>query len=559
MSLPATSERLTAVLRAAQYLSNLSPRQDPWPELAHALESFFRCDLALIVRPDEEGRPRLVHAFTRGIPAEEILRRTRDEVGAVLETGFLGTQTLATPTCSLAFLPLPRDRRTAAVAIVGQAVAEPFTKEELEILLALGGLFGNVVARIETERELRDHQQTLEGLVARRTAELEQTNARLIRESAERRASEAALKLADQRKNEFIAVLSHELRTPLAAVSNSIFLLEHAAPGSGQAHRAQALIGRQAAQLSRLVDDLLDVTRITHNKIQLQRQRMDLAQAARHAIEDQLDAYEANGLRLGFEAPERPVWVLADPARVTQMLGNLLTNASKFTGRGGRVTLEVQAQGAHLAAVSVTDTGIGMDGELLGRLFQPFEQAERSLAGNPGGLGLGLALTKGLAELHGGRITASSPGLGQGSRFVLTLPMIAHPEQPLGAAPVPAAGPRRHRILVIEDNLDAALTLKLLLEHFGHEVATAHSGRTGLERARVLRPEVVFCDIGLPDTDGYSVARTLRSDPQFEPAYLVAMTGYGQDEDKRRALAAGFDRHLTKPTDPAELERLFAF
>jgi len=264
-------------------------------------------------------------------------------------------------------------------------------------------------------------------------------------------------------------------------------------------------------------------------------------------------------VRLTFEAPDRPVWVLADPARVAQMVGNLLTNAGKFTGRDGAVTLQVQPGDGHLAEVSVADTGVGMDPELIGRLFQPFEQAERSLAGNPGGLGLGLALTKGLAELHGGRITASSPGLGQGSRFSLALPMVAHPDQPREAAPVPAGRLRRHRILVIEDNLDAALTLRLLLEHFGHEVATAHSARTGLERAKVLRPEVVFCDIGLPDTDGYSVARTLRSDPQFEPAYLVAMTGYGQDEDKRRALEAGFDRHLTKPTDPAELERLFTF
>jgi signal transduction histidine kinase len=558
MSQPA-SERLGAVLRAAQYLSNLTPQQDPWAELAHTLESFFRCDLALIVRPDGEDRPRLVQAFTRGIPAEEILRLTQDEVRAVLETGFLGTQTLASPACSLVFLPLPRDRRTAAVAIVGQAVPEPFTKEDLEILLALGGLFANVVARIENERELRDHQQTLEGLVARRTADLEQTNARLVRESAERRASEAALKQADQRKNEFIAVLSHELRTPLAAVSNSMFILEHAAPGSGQALRSQALIGRQVAQLSRLVDDLLDVTRITHNKIQLQRQRMDLVQAARNTIEDQLDGFEANGVRLIFKAPEQPVWILADPARVAQMLGNLLTNAGKFTGRDGQVTLEVQVRDAHLGMVRVTDTGIGMAAEMLGRLFQPFEQAERSLAGNPGGLGLGLALTKGLAQLHGGGITASSPGLGQGSRFVLTLPMVAHPDQPQVAPPVPSGRSRRHRILVIEDNLDAALTLKLLLEHFGHEVATAHSGRTGLERAKALRPEVVFCDIGLPDTDGYSVARALRTDPQFEPAYLVAMTGYGQDEDKRRAQEAGFDRHLTKPTDPAELERLFSF
>jgi CheY-like chemotaxis protein len=222
------------------------------------------------------------------------------------------------------------------------------------------------------------------------------------------------------------------------------------------------------------------------------------------------------------------------------------------------VTVEVLAQGPDRAAVAVTDTGIGMDGEMLGRLFQPFEQADRSLDRSRGGLGLGLAVAKGLAELHGGSVTAGSPGLGQGSRFVLSLPTPPGPEPAKAQPPDPAAS-RPHRILVIEDNLDAALTLKLLLEHSGHEVVTAHTARTGLNKARLHRPEVVFCDIGLPDTDGYAVARTLRAEQEGRPLMLVAMTGYGQDEDKRRALEAGFDHHLTKPANPADLQRLLAF
>jgi two-component system CheB/CheR fusion protein len=199
-----------------------------------------------------------------------------------------------------------------------------------------------------------------------------------------------------------------------------------------------------------------------------------------------------------------------------------------------------------------------MDQELLGRLFQPFEQADRTLDRSRGGLGLGLALAKSLAERHGGQLTASSPGLGQGSRFVLTLPIAPEPAEPAQPpAPVPMA--RTHLVLVIEDNVDVALTLKMLLEHFGHQVIVAHSGRDGLAKARSRKPAAVICDIGLPDTDGYAVARTLRADPDCRSFRLVAMTGYGRDEDKLRALEAGFDHHLTKPTNPADLERLLAF
>jgi signal transduction histidine kinase len=446
MNQPTASERLTVVLRATQYLGNLTLRQDPWAELAETLERFFPCELVLIVRPGQDGTLRLVHEFTRGIPAGEVLRLAAGEVRAVLETGFMGTQTLADPACSLAFLPLPRDRRITAVAIVGHGGCEPFSKEDLEILLTLGSLFGNVVARVETEAELRDQQQTLEKLVAQRTAELEKTNARLLRESAERRQaegelrdSEAALKAADRRKNEFLAILSHELRNPLAAIDNGMYILDHGTPGSEQACRAQAVIGRQVRQLSRLVDDLLDITRISRNKIQLRSESMNLAQLVQRSVEDQRDSFEAKEVRLSFTAPEGPVWIWADPARVTQMMDNLIINAGKFTDPGGRVDVEVLVQGPDRAGVAVTDTGMGMDAEMLGRLFRPFEQADRSLDRTRGGLGLGLAVAKGLAELHGGAVTASSPGLGKGSRFVLTLPA-APGLEPAAVAPAP---PRR--------------------------------------------------------------------------------------------------------------------
>jgi CheY-like chemotaxis protein len=335
-----------------------------------------------------------------------------------------------------------------------------------------------------------------------------------------------------------------------------MYVLENTAPGSEQTALAQAVIGRQTGQLSRLVDDLLDVTRISRNKIQLQRQRIDLVQLARSSAADHRASFEAQGVRLEVLSPGSPVWAFADPQRVTQMVDNLLINAGKFTDPGGRVTLEIHGQGPDLAAVSVSDTGIGMDADMVGRLFQPFEQADRSLDRTRGGLGLGLALARGLAELHGGGLAAGSPGLGQGSRFVLTLPAAA-PEVPV-AAPAQAAPAQPHRILVIEDNPDAALTLRLLLELSGHEVILARTGGEGLAKVKTHRPEVVFCDIGLPDLDGYSVARALRGDPECRPSCLVAMTGYGRDEDKQRALAAGFDRHFTKPADPGELQRLLA-
>jgi len=243
---------------------------------------------------------------------------------------------------------------------------------------------------------------------------------------------------------------------------------------------------------------------------------------------------------------------------VTQILGNLVINSGKFTDRGGHVTLELQPLDLNFVAIQVTDNGMGMDADLIQRVFLPFEQADRSLH-RSGGLGLGLALVKSLTELHGGQVSASSPGLGLGSRFVLTLPTIPVPETEGSLRPAANPQARPHSILVIEDNRDAALTLKMLLEVFGHQVDTAPSGRQGLERARTGQPEVVFCDIGLPDMDGYAVATALRLDPKFSASLLVAMTGYGQEEDIRRALEAGFDQHLTKPVALEALEHLLAF
>jgi CheY-like chemotaxis protein len=277
------------------------------------------------------------------------------------------------------------------------------------------------------------------------------------------------------------------------------------------------------------------------------------------AAEDHRPLLEAHGLTLNLTAPPDAVGIHGDAARITQIVGNLLMNASKFTDRGGHVDVSLEVDEGRQAIIRVRDTGIGIDGETLSRLFEPFAQADRSMDRSGGGLGLGLALIKGLAELHGGRVQAISAGTGHGAEFVVCLPGVVRWADADGGR---AAGMDRatspQRILIIEDNADVAESLKLLLELSGNTVVVASSGPEGLEEARSLVPEVILCDIGLPGMNGYEVAKAIRRADDLRSAYLIAMTGYGQEEDRRRALEAGFDYHLTKPADPRVLERLLA-
>ena len=369
-----------------------------------------------------------------------------------------------------------------------------------------------------------------------------------------------ALAEADRNKNHFIATLSHELRNPLAPITNSLYILDHAVPGGEQAHRAQAVIGRQVGQLAHLVDDLLDVTRIASNKIQLQRQRLDLSQLVRRTLDDHSPQFEANEVHIEFAPAPAPVFVSGDGNRLAQIVGNLLQNAAKFTGPNGRVRVIVSVDSeAKQAVVRVADTGVGMAPEMLARLFQPFVQADATLDRSKGGLGLGLALVKGLVELHSGTISAHSPGLGQGAEFVLRLPLAL--EEGEADAPArchtPVPGGRR-RVLIIEDNIDAAESLREAIEFSEHEVEVAYNGPSGIAKARARNPEVVFCDIGLPGMDGFDVARAFRADNALKGAYLVALSGYAQPEDVLRASEAGFDEHLAKPPSLKRLEQTLA-
>jgi PAS domain S-box-containing protein len=368
------------------------------------------------------------------------------------------------------------------------------------------------------------------------------------------------LRESNRRKSEFIGVLSHELRNPLAAIRTSLYVLLARAPAADDAGgRAVRVIDRQVEQLVRMVDDLLDVTRITQNKIQLQRKPIDLSEVVRQTIEDYRPTLEHGGVQLAAEFAAGPIRVSADSARIAQVVTNLLANAVKFTPRGGRVTvfLSIDQAGEH-AVLRVTDTGTGIDPALLGRVFEPFTQADRTLDRTGGGLGLGLALVKGLVELHQGDVKAHSEGLGRGTELTVRLPLARVDVDTAGPPPRDGAVESALRVLIIEDDADVAEGLKGTLEMDAHQVTVARSGAEGLERARTSRPDVVLCDIGLPGMNGYDVAQAFRADSALRSTYLVALSGYAQADDVDRARAAGFDQHLAKPPRIERLKRLLA-
>jgi PAS domain S-box-containing protein len=366
----------------------------------------------------------------------------------------------------------------------------------------------------------------------------------------------AELRDADRRKDDFLALLGHELRNPLAPIRNAAYILEHADPGGEQAERARGVLRRQSEHLTRLVDDLLDVTRITRGKIALQRTRVDLRDAVARVAEDVRARLADRGVTFRTALPDAELWADADATRVNQALTNLLHNAAKFTRRGDEVTLSLRAVG-DMAEIRVRDTGAGIEPGLLPRVFEPFVQGDRTLARTEGGLGLGLALVKAVVELHGGEVRAESAGVGKGAEFVLRLPLAERAAAgAVRGGRVRARGGGR-RVLIVEDNRDAAESLAEILRLNGHEVELAADGPTALESLRARRPDVVLCDIGLPGMDGYALAREMRA--AVDGALrLVALSGYAQPEDVRRAAEAGFDAHVAKPPDPEEIARLLA-
>jgi two-component system CheB/CheR fusion protein len=383
---------------------------------------------------------------------------------------------------------------------------------------------------------------------------IEDITERLAREARLAR-TEQALREADRRKDEFLGMLSHELRNPLGPIRGSLYILDHVEPASQQALAARAVIERQVTHLTRLVDDLLDVTRISRGKIELQRERVELAELTRRTVDDHRASFEALGVGLEARLQPGPFWLDADPARLVQIASNLLGNAEKFTPRGGKVAVSVEARGEKVA-LRVHDTGVGIAPELIPGMFEPFVQAPQTMERSRGGLGLGLAMVKGLVELHGGTVRISSEGAGRGTEVVVLLPLASGPAQAARAAE--EAPVRRRRVLLIEDNADTAASLGEALRLMGHDTRAADRGLAGLELARTFQPEVVICDLGLPGMNGYAVAAAFRADEALREIPLIALSGYARPEDRQRALAAGFDHHVAKPPAMEQLGGLIA-
>ena len=371
-------------------------------------------------------------------------------------------------------------------------------------------------------------------------------------EEVERRS--VALRAADRRKDEFLATLAHELRNPLAPITNSVQILKLKAPADRDIAWARDVVDRQVAHMARLLDDLLDVGRITTNKLRLQKTRVDLRGILESAVETSRPLVEAGGHRLALDMPDAPVWVDADPVRLAQVFSNLFNNAAKYTDRGGRI--ELLARTGPEIAVVVRDNGIGIAPDVLPQVFEMFSQAAPAIDRSQGGLGIGLFLVKSLVEMHGGSVAAKSAGAGRGSEFTVRLPSAAPARPSPPADRQPARDGDHRRILVADDNADAADTLAAMLRFSGYDVAVARDGEQALALAGEFRPALALIDIGMPKMSGYEVARRIRGEAWGRGAILIAVTGWGQDEDKRRAADAGFNQHVTKPLDGARLDEL---
>jgi signal transduction histidine kinase len=440
-----------------------------------------------------------------------------------------------------------------------------------EILRAKVAVF---VELYRKSRELYVLNRDLEERVTERTSDLERTLAalqehtvRLEREIAERtrlekelREHTAQLAEADRRKDEFLAMLAHELRNPLTPVRTAIDLLRLKVPNEPLLRHASDVIDRQVTHMTRLVDDLLDVSRITRGKVQLQKEAVELGSVLSCAVETARSLIESRKHELTVTISPQPVRFLADPTRLSQVFANLLNNAAKYTEPGGRILLNAEQVGDNIV-VRVSDSGMGIPADVLPHVFELFAQADRSLDRSQGGLGIGLTLVRRLVEMHGGTVEASSPGPGHGSEFVVRIPAVSHvellpeTETPADETVMDSVG---LRVLVVDDNVDVARTLAMVLSEVGHEVHTVHDGPSALDATGDLRPDIVFLDLGLPGMDGYEVARRIRRQPVGDSLVLVALSGYGREEDLRRSRAAGFDLHLTKPVGLAVLEPLLA-
>jgi signal transduction histidine kinase/CheY-like chemotaxis protein len=427
---------------------------------------------------------------------------------------------------------------THPFAVLGEDVCPNVFYEPPEMVLGPTTVDERVDWMIAQLRQARANERKLEDL-SRRLAQ-----------------QRGALERADRAKEEFLGMLAHELRNPLGTISNAIEVLRIKGGGDETWTRAIDAAERQVHRQALLVDDLLEASRVTRGQVELHCERLDLAELVREVGEEYRATLDEGQRTLFLEGTDEPLPVWGDRQRLTQALSNLLENAFKYTSPGGSIRVRAGHATQGRAEVSIKDSGSGIAADVLPYVFEVFSQAEQSLDRSLGGLGVGLAVVKGLIDLHGGEVTARSEGEGKGSEFTLSLPLTSRVPAHVSESPEPIVVPEGRRILVVEDNPDAAATMRDFLELSGHEVELASSGADGVLAARLFHPEVVLCDIGLPGMDGFEVAAELRRDPSTADVQLIAVTGYGREEDRRRSKAAGFDLHLTKPVDPAQLRQV---
>ncbi|WP_422927577.1 response regulator [Singulisphaera sp. PoT] len=456
-------------------------------------------------------------------------------------------------TCDPSNFPARRERNGKAPIPPGPEAAAFATKPQSVMVVPLrarGRILGTIaVVRFDASRLFAPPDLALlEDLADRAAFAID--NARLYRDIQEN----------DRRKNEFLAMLAHELRNPLAPIRNAVQILRMLDLNDPELLWANDIISRQVEQMVRLVDDLLDISRITGGKIQLRMEPIDVTAAINRAVETSRPLIDARRHDLAVAVPQEPLKVVADVVRLSQVLSNLLNNSAKYTKEGGRITLEVTRQGDE-AVFFVRDNGIGISGEMLSSIFDLFTQLDRSLDRSQGGLGIGLTLVRQLVEMHGGTVQASSAGEDQGSEFIIRLPALPLMHASVEAdvnAPEDASLSTPRRILIVDDNPDVANSLARLLRMRSHEVRTAEHGEAALSELVNFQPQTILLDIGLPGMDGYEVAQAIRKLPTGESVVLVALTGYGQDEDRRRSQEAGFDHHLVKPVELASLLSLIS-
>jgi PAS domain S-box-containing protein len=457
----------------------------------------------------------------------------------------------------------------SAEEIIGKSVALLYPPDHLnefpQIMERLQR--GERIEQFETIRMRKDGQR-FEASVS--ISPLKDDNGRVIgasditRDISEYKRLQQQLQEADRKKDEFLATLAHELRNPLAPIRNALQLLRLAGDDKATVERALTVMERQVQQMVRLIDDLMDVSRITRAKLQLRKERVDLTTVVRNAVETSRPFIEMAGHELTLTLPKEPIYVEADAARLAQVFANLLNNAAKYTEQGGHVwlTVEKTSGGCHPsgeAVVRVKDNGLGISAEHLPHIFEMFSQVDHSLERAQGGLGIGLTLAKHLTEMHGGTIEASSEGAGKGCEFIVRLPQMdvsSVGQQPITASSASKAATGQCKILIVDDDEDTVTSMSMILRILGHDTYSAHDGEQAIEEARLHRPDIVLLDIGLPKMNGYEVARRIRQEPWGKEVKLVALTGWGQEGDKRRSKEAGFDYHLLKPVEPDALEEL---